>query len=339
MFDPLNRLLRRIQLFEAERDDDKGSFVFLGDYIDYGPSSRQVLDTLLALRETAPCIFLAGNHEDLMLQMLKKDELYRRFGNVWFRGNGGQETVASLATDPAIARRALSPLAEQNIKPEDVCISPEHMAFFNELTYAHTQTFVRDDRTLTFAFCHGLLHSRTAEGTTRNRVPAEDQLALKTYEDFHRFRREQGLWIEDLHVWNRTATGKPYGDFILVHGHTPTVLLRNFFPDIGEYDPKSGLPYLHLAEPKPEVSAPNPDTLRVDAPFDRITAIDIDTGAVYGKCLTALLLDADLLLRENVIHAFQIRMDRPHRNGQDLRFLTLEFTPPDTSPEPEASAR
>jgi serine/threonine protein phosphatase 1 len=65
--------------------------VYLGDYIDRGPRSREVIDRLLnsplADFET---IHLRGNHEDIMLGFL--DEGTR--GAPWFR-HGGRETLQS----------------------------------------------------------------------------------------------------------------------------------------------------------------------------------------------------------------------------------------------------
>lgn len=44
--------------------------VFLGDYIDRGPQSRQVIDLLLARERDHDVVFLKGNHEALALQFL-----------------------------------------------------------------------------------------------------------------------------------------------------------------------------------------------------------------------------------------------------------------------------
>jgi serine/threonine protein phosphatase 1 len=41
--------------------------VFLGDYIDRGPNSRQVIDLLIARRRRRNVLFLKGNHEDCAL--------------------------------------------------------------------------------------------------------------------------------------------------------------------------------------------------------------------------------------------------------------------------------
>src|SRR3954453_1138519 len=44
--------------------------VFLGDYIDSGPDSRGKIDLLLQRADRHECVFLKGNHEYLMLQIL-----------------------------------------------------------------------------------------------------------------------------------------------------------------------------------------------------------------------------------------------------------------------------
>ena len=45
--------------------------VFVGDYVDRGPSASGVIDLLLELRRgEAEYVFLKGNHEDMMLAFL-----------------------------------------------------------------------------------------------------------------------------------------------------------------------------------------------------------------------------------------------------------------------------
>lgn len=65
------------------------TFVFIGDYIDRGPDSRLVFDTLMELSEQEHCVFLRGNHEEMMLDALKGNR--RRLWLV----NGGLQTMAS----------------------------------------------------------------------------------------------------------------------------------------------------------------------------------------------------------------------------------------------------
>lgn len=64
-------------------------FVFVGDYIDRGPSSKQVVDYLLDFREGVDCVFLRGNHEQMLL-----DAFNRNKTNLWMM-NGGRSTLQS----------------------------------------------------------------------------------------------------------------------------------------------------------------------------------------------------------------------------------------------------
>lgn len=43
-------------------------FITLGDYVDWGPDSRGVIDRLIALDSTCRLVPLRGNHEELMLR-------------------------------------------------------------------------------------------------------------------------------------------------------------------------------------------------------------------------------------------------------------------------------
>ncbi|HKI99668.1 MAG TPA: metallophosphoesterase family protein [bacterium] len=64
--------------------------VFLGDYVDRGPQSAQVLDYLQALAEERPCVFLEGNHEAMMAEAIERTEAI----SLWLI-NGGGATLAS----------------------------------------------------------------------------------------------------------------------------------------------------------------------------------------------------------------------------------------------------
>lgn len=68
-------------------------FIFVGDYIDRGPDSSGVLDFLLEIQSDRDCVFLRGNHEQMML-----DALDHKSMDHWFR-NGGDSTLASYGTE------------------------------------------------------------------------------------------------------------------------------------------------------------------------------------------------------------------------------------------------
>lgn len=72
------------------------TIVFLGDYIDRGPRSREVIDTLLELRGQCNVVALMGNHEAMFLDYLGAPESARAGAFIY---NGGSATLASYAND------------------------------------------------------------------------------------------------------------------------------------------------------------------------------------------------------------------------------------------------
>ena len=87
-FDLLEAALAAIDGYARGADH---KVVFLGDYIDRGPGSRQIIERLRggpAAGSTWIC--LKGNHEDMMLQASRDPSLMP-----WWIGNGGDHTLAS----------------------------------------------------------------------------------------------------------------------------------------------------------------------------------------------------------------------------------------------------
>ncbi|MEM6656198.1 MAG: metallophosphoesterase [Planctomycetota bacterium] len=77
-------------LLEAIEPTANDRLVFLGDYIDRGPESRQVVDRLIGLRETLGAVTILGNHEEMMLRALRGQSPLR-----WWTMHGGEETLDS----------------------------------------------------------------------------------------------------------------------------------------------------------------------------------------------------------------------------------------------------
>lgn len=71
--------------------------LFLGDYVDRGPQSRQVIDQLTQRSQSREAVFLKGNHEEFMLDFLSAPgslEAWRQYG--------GFETLLSYGLAPRI---------------------------------------------------------------------------------------------------------------------------------------------------------------------------------------------------------------------------------------------
>lgn len=106
----LEKLIEQI----SPKSGDK--LIFLGDYIDRGPDSKGVVDFLSSLSRTVDCVFLRGNHEQMLLDVLDNNEdTYR-----WVI-NGAGDTWRSYGN-------------MQNILTYE-----EHMEFFRSTKYYHTE--------------------------------------------------------------------------------------------------------------------------------------------------------------------------------------------------------
>ena len=65
------------------------TYIFLGDYVDRGPHSKEVVDYLIALDKEYSCVFLRGNHDAMLLNYIE-DKTWLK----WFE-NGGTATMES----------------------------------------------------------------------------------------------------------------------------------------------------------------------------------------------------------------------------------------------------
>lgn len=80
------------QIMERAKVTTDDTLIFLGDYVDGWSESPQVLDYLIELGKKQNCIFIKGNHDDLVLKWLaeSKDNLE------WYK-HGGESTVLAYA--------------------------------------------------------------------------------------------------------------------------------------------------------------------------------------------------------------------------------------------------
>lgn len=116
-YDETRSLVRFVEEGEGLTQND--IVVFLGDYIDRGPKSRDVIELMLEFQSKFPNTkFMKGNHEDMLMDFLG---FGGRLGQA-FLYNGGLETIQSYG---------ISVFAS----PEEMAgaIPPEHLAFFSGL--------------------------------------------------------------------------------------------------------------------------------------------------------------------------------------------------------------
>ena len=111
--------------------------VTLGDYVDRGPKSRQVIDALIANPFPTPHIPLKGNHELLLESFLADPEI-----GVQWRRLGGLETLFSYGVPVSglMVGKNYDEASEQFRK----ALPPEHLQFLESLktSYSHGNYFL-----------------------------------------------------------------------------------------------------------------------------------------------------------------------------------------------------
>lgn len=93
--DLLGKLLLRIDRDLWERPVADSLQIFLGDYIDRGPDSRNVVDSLIQRKSGHQAIFLKGNHEECVLNFLNDPSVLS-----WWKHIGGLSTISSYGVSP-----------------------------------------------------------------------------------------------------------------------------------------------------------------------------------------------------------------------------------------------
>lgn len=113
------------------------TIVFLGDYVDRGPDTKDCVDAILRFERevTATVVCLAGNHEDWLLRTMRD---HRRHS--WLLGMEAFETIRSYSVDAELTLReaVLNAGTDLYLGP---CALP-YEAFFARVPADHIQFLV-----------------------------------------------------------------------------------------------------------------------------------------------------------------------------------------------------
>lgn len=207
----LDALLSQIKADFAAAPEEKCCLIFVGDYVDRGPDSAELIDLLLGdpLPE-ADVVFLKGNHEEFMLRFLEGDA---DAGTVWI-ANGGAETLMSYD------------IPVESPWPDGGELEALQTKFAERVPDTH-RSFLRSLELYHVAGDYAFVHAGVRPGL---------KLTDQTEKDL--------LWIRDAFL----SYSRPH-EYVIVHGHTP-----------------------------------------VRKPENLSNRINVDTGAVYGGPLTAVVL-------------------------------------------------
>lgn len=179
--DVLEALLCEMQRDAADFDGERIIQVFLGDYIDRGMQSREVINLLLAPpADGVERIFLRGNHEQTLLDFLHNPAVLRD----WMQ-YGGLPTLASYSV--SVPANILQNAAEELQASFAQALPEQHLRFFEDL---------RVDYTIGDYYC--------VHAGVRPHIALSKQI------------EKDKLWIREPFL----SHTKPFEKYI-VHGHSP----------------------------------------------------------------------------------------------------------------------
>ena len=179
--DLLQALFKRIE--EDARDSEATPhLVMLGDYVDRGFQSRQVIDFLMSDQLSRfETFFLKGNHEEALLRFLEQPEHGPEWANY-----GGRETLVSYGVRP----------------PRSLTMNDEWLAAHQQFQEKFPDTHLHFMRALDLSVRlgdYGFVHAGTRPGRS-----------------FEEQEEHDLLWIRD-----EFLKAGERDDVVVVHGHTP----------------------------------------------------------------------------------------------------------------------
>jgi serine/threonine protein phosphatase 1 len=180
--DLLEHLLAKIHSDLQRRPAAKTLLVFVGDLVDRGPSSAQVIERLRCYhRDGIRPVFLLGNHEEVLLRIVHGDS---SVVDSWLKFGGLQCLQSYGVTLAKIRGRS----AEQVVELVQATVPREHVEFL--------ETFADSCRFGDYLFVHAGIRPGIE-------VDQQSQADLR--------------WIREPFLFDESDHG-----FVVVHGHTIT---------------------------------------------------------------------------------------------------------------------
>lgn len=124
--DLLDRLMLRIDAHIAANPIVRPIFLFIGDYIDRGPASRDVIDLLIKCAWVREAVFLRGNHDIFIMNFLRNPNVLQDWSKI-----GGLETLMSYGLQPPIG--ADEAIRKELAKALDSVLPASHRQFLSGL--------------------------------------------------------------------------------------------------------------------------------------------------------------------------------------------------------------
>lgn len=235
-------------LLEAILEHGPQELVFVGDYIDRGPYSRQVIDRIMDLEHSPVC--LMGNHELMMLSALEDYSFGYNPMELWYH-NGAEATLQSFGFAGFFSFQSH--------------IKARYLRFLRRLRMSHVIETGCDRRFLA-----------THAGISTD-IAVSEQLLLKDYQDLQQYIMDRQLDLGDTFLWTReaffNASPSLWEGYVIIHGHTPVPKLKHF---------------VHTNQLREFYFMDDDLAIRKKAESGAVISVDIDSGSTISGRLSAL---------------------------------------------------
>jgi serine/threonine protein phosphatase 1 len=243
----LNSLLDSILKYNPEQ------ITFIGDYIDRGPYSREVVDRIMGMEVPVAC--LMGNHELMMLDAFEDSVFGINPMELWYY-NGAEATLQSFGFTGFFSFQS---------QMED-----HYLQFFRKLLMSQLSEPVKGFKIL------------ASHAGVSPAIPVADQLLLKDYRDLQQYMINRQLGPGDSFLWTREAffNSSPdlWNNYMIVHGHTPTMKIK-------QYAQTGNHPQFSFVD--------NDIAIRRNPDGGEVVSVGIDSGSTLTGRLTGLALFTD----------------------------------------------
>ena len=179
----LRQILNEVR-YDSEDVEGETHIIFLGDYIDRGPDSKGVIETLRSVARDFPVTCLLGNHDQTLLDFLETPAVFRDW-----RCFGAPETLLSYGVQPPRFDDAAA--FAQTRDDLVAALPPEHVIFLKNLK--HSVTFGD----------YFFVHAGVRPGIPLDRQDEQDLLWIR--EEFLNSRTDFGRVV----VHGHTPSEKP----------------------------------------------------------------------------------------------------------------------------------
>lgn len=221
-FDKLEDLMKKIS--PAEED----TFIFLGDYIDRGPDAKKVIDYLLELSKISNCVFITGNHEQMLHGFLTRED------TKLFLKNGGVPTIDSYTNGNVTLEKSLKKLMNDDLSSE------QSNALYHEIAKTRIRILIKNIRPHLEFFSNLKWYHED-----------EDYIyvhaGIRPGRPMDKQDRNDLIWIRYEFIVSDTRLDKK-----VIYGHTPSedpvVLKDKICIDTGSFDPRGMLTAIQLPE-------------------------------------------------------------------------------------------